>query len=135
MKEEPNNVRDTETRQLGIYGAARLSLTDRLSFIGGARLNYWDGKLESYWENYDYKHSGIVTPYAGITYDLTDQYTLYASYTNIFKPQTYQDASGDYLDPAYGHNYEVGIKGSLLDGRVNASFAVFQTDQRTSPNM
>ncbi|WP_266031678.1 TonB-dependent siderophore receptor [Brucella intermedia] len=129
-KEEPNNVRDTETRQLGIYGAARLSLTDRLSFIGGARLNYWDGKLESYWENYDYKHSGIVTPYAGITYDLTDQYTLYASYTNIFKPQTYQDASGNYLDPAYGHNYEVGIKGSLLDGRVNASFAVFQTDQK-----
>lgn len=129
-KDEYNNVRDTATRQFGIYGAARLSLTDELSFIGGARINYWDGKLASYWENFDYKHSGVVTPYAGITYDLTDQHTLYASYTNIFKPQTYQDVEGNYLQPAYGHNYEVGIKASLFDDRVNASFAVFQTDQK-----
>ncbi|MCD4512169.1 TonB-dependent receptor [Brucella pseudogrignonensis] len=126
---EPSNVTDTEDRQIGIYAVGRFFITDPLAITLGARVNWWKGEKVSYWENYDYSHSGIVTPYVGVTYDLTDEYTLYASYTNIFKPQTYQDAEGNYLDPAKGHNYEAGIKASWLDGRVNASFAVFQTNQ------
>src|SRR5690606_29867769 len=34
-----------------------------------------------------------------------------------------------WLDPLEGYNYELGIKGSFLDGRLTASAAVFQTDQ------
>lgn len=126
---DPSNVTDTNDRQIGIYAAGHFSITDPLAITLGARVNWWNGEKVSYWESYDYSHSGVVTPYAGITYDLTDEYTLYASYTNIFKPQTYQDAEGAYLDPAKGHNYEAGIKASWLDGSVNASFAVFQTNQ------
>jgi outer membrane receptor for ferric coprogen and ferric-rhodotorulic acid len=126
---DPSNVTDTNDTQFGTYGAVRFSVTDPLAVTVGSRVSWWSGEKKSYWENFDYGHYGIVTPYFGVTYDLTDQYTLYASYTNIFKPQTYQDEAGNYLDPAKGHNYEVGIKSSWIDGRVNASFAVFQTNQ------
>jgi outer membrane receptor for ferric coprogen and ferric-rhodotorulic acid len=38
-----------------------------------------------------YSVNGRVTPYAGIIYDLTDTYSLYGSYTNIFAPDGLRD--------------------------------------------
>src|SRR5690606_4038091 len=64
-----------------------------------------------------------------ILYDLSDTLTAYASYTSIFNPQDARDRHGRWLDPLEGYNYELGIKGSFLDGRLTASADVFQTDQ------
>lgn len=70
----------------------------------------------------------MVTPYAGIIYDLSREWAVYASYTDVFQPQTNIDASGSVLKPIVGKNYEVGLKGELMDGRVNTSLAVFRYD-------
>ena len=75
------------------------------------------------------KYSGEIVPYAGLVYDLTEQYSVYASYTEIFDPQTETDMSGSRLAPLEGVNYEAGIKGELFDDRVNVSLAVFRTEQ------
>ncbi len=71
----------------------------------------------------------MLTPYAGLLYDITSQYTLYASYTDIFNPQDERDASRKYLEPVVGSNYEVGLKGSLLDERLNLAAAYFWSTQ------
>ena len=68
-------------------------------------------------------------PYLGTVVDLNDTYSLYASYTGIFTPQSLQDAQGRTLDPLRGKNYELGAKMALLDGRMNASAAVFTLEQ------
>lgn len=71
------------------------------------------------------------TPYAGITYDLTPQQSLYASYTKIFKQQDNVDVtSKSVLPPLIGTNYEIGWKGSFLQGRLNASLALFVLQQK-----
>lgn len=71
-----------------------------------------------------------MIPYAGITYDLDDQHTVYASYTDIFKPQPYnRGADNKPLDPLTGQSYEVGIKGEYFDRRLNASLALFELKQ------
>ena len=121
---------DTEVRQAAVFAATRLHATDDLAITLGARVNYWDGYNDNTYNFYDYNFSGIVSPYAGVTYDITDTLTAYASYTSIYKPQQYEDFNGNYLDPVYGHNYEVGLKGSFLDDRLKASLAVFQTNQK-----
>lgn len=62
------------------------------------------------------KKSGVVTPYAGVVLDLNDTYSVYASWTQIFLPQTYyKTASNTSLDPLEGDNYELGIKGEFYD--------------------
>ena len=43
--------------------------------------------------------SESVHPYAGLTYDINDTYTAYASYTEIFQPQNARDTSGGILPP------------------------------------
>ncbi len=112
---------DFRTRQIGIYGSADFSLTDRLDLILGARFNSFKNTATSV-EN-------KVTPYAGALYKLTDQVSAYASYTNIFKSQNYLDSSGHYLSPIEGVNKEVGIKAALLDERLNLSLSAFRITQ------
>ncbi|MNS49954.1 Fe(3+)-pyochelin receptor precursor [compost metagenome] len=51
------------------------------------------------------------------------------SYADIFQPQNAMTAAGDMLPPVKGRNYEAGLKGELLDGKVNASLALFRLDQ------
>jgi len=119
----------TKTTQSGMWLATRLRATDRLSLIAGTRWSNWkihEKDMET-GEVYDArKEHGVFTPYAGLVYDFAEQYSAYASYTEIFNPQSYQDADGRTLDPEEGKNYELGLKGEWLDGRLNASLAAFE---------
>lgn len=74
-----------------------------------------------------------MTPYLGFTYDLNATCTAYGSITSIYQPNLGHDAAGNFLDPTYGWNYELGVKAGLFDGALHASAAVFQTDQQDVP--
>ncbi|WP_249729206.1 TonB-dependent siderophore receptor [Acidovorax sp. CCYZU-2555] len=122
------------TRQSGVYGTARFNLRDDLKLILGSRVS-----------NYDYvytyaapgtaavptnkKESGVVVPYMGLVYDLSSHWSLYASHTSIFQPQSNEDAGGARLDPLKGNSYEVGAKSQFFNGRLNTSLAYFETHQ------
>jgi outer membrane receptor for ferric coprogen and ferric-rhodotorulic acid len=112
------------TRQTGMYGALRLSLTDHLKFIVGGRQSSWRNESLTATRSHN-----AFTPYAGAIYDLNEVYSVYASYTDIFLPQNYRDVNGAYLSPVTGVNYEAGIKGEHLGGRVNTSFSIFRIKQ------
>lgn len=116
---------DSLIKQRGAYGAVRLSVTDPLKVIIGGRVSEYEISQDSAGTPFDYKTRGRFTPYAGVIYALDDTYSAYASYTEIFKPQSYSDSSGKILEPTTGKNREVGLKASYLDGRVNASLSVF----------
>ncbi|VVP36529.1 Ferripyoverdine receptor [Pseudomonas fluorescens] len=134
----PKNGKYERTQsQNGIYLATRLHPTDDLSVILGSRLSTF-----KYNEDYgynpgaglddthaSYKEHGVVTPYAGVVYDLDDTYSLYASYTSIYQPQTYKDSNGSTLAPVEGDSYEAGLKAAYFDGRLNASLAFFRIEQ------
>lgn len=68
-------------------------------------------------------------PYYGLNYNLNDNATLYASYTEIFRPQSALDKNDNFLPPVTGTNKEIGIKSTFFDGRVDASFALFEIIQ------
>lgn len=116
-------VRD-KIEQRAVYTAGRFSLADPLTLIVGGR--YTDWKSDALTQKRDEQ---VFTPYAGLVYDINETYSAYASYTDIFLPQSNRDRTGKYLDPVTGKNYELGIKGEYLEGRVNASLAVFTVKQ------
>ena len=127
----------TTLQQTGVYGALRLKPIDPLTIILGTRLSWWKQLDEvtdyaPYSKNTDKtKKTGVVTPYAGIIYDLNDTYSVYASYTDIFMPQENynRDKNERLIEPDEGENYEIGLKGEYFDGRLNASFAYFQVKE------
>jgi outer membrane receptor for ferric coprogen and ferric-rhodotorulic acid len=137
-QEFPKNGKYERTQsQNGIYMATRLRPTDDLSFILGGRLSTFKYNEDySYYPgaaltdtHASYKEHGVVTPYAGVVYDLNDTYSVYASYTKIYQPQIYLDASGSTLDPVEGDSYETGLKAAYFEGKLNATFALFQINQ------
>ncbi|WP_437883745.1 TonB-dependent siderophore receptor [Pseudomonas sp. LRF_L74] len=116
-----------QSEQKGVYATTRLNIADPLKVILGARLDWYD--YDTGVASSSYKITRNVTRYAGVIYDLNETYSLYASYTDIFKPQTNLDPSYSVLKPMTGKNYEVGIKGEYFDGALNVSAAVFQINQ------
>tara|TARA_R110002020_G_scaffold243757_2_gene457364 strand:- start:36637 stop:38832 length:2196 start_codon:yes stop_codon:yes gene_type:complete len=119
-----------DTEQLGAYAVARLRLADPLQLILGSRISNWDTSGMK-WDKsrYEFEHDKELTPYAGLIYDINDQYSAYVSYSEIFNPQDYQDSNGDYLDPLEGQNYEAGLKAEYFGGRLNAALALFRIEQ------
>ena len=120
---------DFTDRMKSVYTAARFNLGDRLSLIAGARVVDVDSEGSSYGSSKSTSYDDEVVPYAGLVFDLDERFSLYASYTEIFNPQTRSDANGDRLEPVEGVNYEAGIKGELLQKKLNVSVAVFRTEQ------
>jgi outer membrane receptor for ferric coprogen and ferric-rhodotorulic acid len=116
-------------RQKSLYAGARFSLADDLHLITGARLLSADSDGENYATPRNVRVHGKVTPYAGIVYDLTEQYALYASYAEIYNPQYSLDRQGQVLDPLEGKTYEAGLKARLLDKKLDVSASLFHSQQ------
>ena len=119
----------TDIRQTGAYAVTRLSLADPLHLILGARVSTWKIEQNYFGTQRNYRYSDEVTPYAGLVYDLDQTYSLYTSYTSIFKNQTQRAPDGSFLDPVTGDSYEAGIKAGYLDGQLNAALSVYRTKQ------
>jgi len=115
------------TTQDGVYMTSRFSLADPLKLILGGRMDWYD--YDNRDGDGDYKVTRNVTRYAGLIYELDDHHSVYASYSDIFTPQTAKDTSATPVKPIVGKNYEIGIKGEYFDGALNASLAVFRVDQ------
>lgn len=126
---------ERETLQKGLYGMLRSHMTDDLALVLGGRASWYRYAMRTEISTaattyQDMKEKGIFTPYAGVVYALTPQWSLYASYADIFQPQTATDVQLNVLQPIVGTNYETGIKGELFDGKLNISTAVFRVDQK-----
>lgn len=115
----------TYTRQQGVYGTLRMALADPLTAIIGGRLSWWENQSK-YDSSKDYSIKREFTPYMGLVFDISDSLSAYASYTEIFSPQSERTATGTILPPVRGKDYELGIKGELLDGRLNAALSLFR---------
>lgn len=124
------------TEQHGVYANARWRLADPLSLITGVRVTSWKTRTDNHattgaytGTTGAYEVDNEVTPFLGLTYDLTPAVSVYGSYASVFKPQNYKDKDNHLLAPVEGSNVEAGVKASLFGGRMDVSAAVFQTRQ------
>lgn len=141
---EPPNLKSylsvytpNDQTQYGAYSTLRLQLADPLHLIVGARvqrykfeqISYGLGVVES---TIATREPTKVTPYGGLVYDLTDQWSAYSSYSQIYKPQQNKTLGPDgdrTVQAMKGNTYEAGIKGELLDGRLNTAMALYYTER------
>lgn len=122
----------------GGYLAGRFDLADPLIAIVGIRLSNYKTQTDEYDihniksrnNKSSYSDSRVLTPYLGMVFDITDNYSVYASYTSVFKPQSSRDPSGNPIKPITGDSYEAGVKSELFNRRLNLSAALFTSQQR-----
>lgn len=125
----------TDLRQSGFHAQLRLRPFDGLTIVAGGRISDYDNKT---WGmdpspvtfTQGARVRGKFTPSLGAVLNLADNITLYGSYSDIFNPQTQQREDGSILDPRIGAQYEVGLKGRFFDDKLNASAAVFRSNDK-----
>lgn len=115
----------TKVSQWGAYAMARFHVSDALTAITGARLSRWKQETRTATVEPDNQ----LTPYGGLVYALSPQWSGYGSYTQVFQPQSQTTIDGKTLDPVTGNNLEAGVKGALANGRLDVSLAVYQIRQ------
>ncbi|MCH7343386.1 TonB-dependent siderophore receptor [Pelomonas sp. CA6] len=127
--------RVTVTQQSGLYATARWRLTEPLALITGLRVSHWKTWTDAWnaqggysGRSAAYRVGDELTPYLGLVHELGRGHSVYASITDIFKPQNYRDRDNRPLAPVRGKNLELGIKGELDNG-LAWSAAAFRTRQ------
>ena len=123
---------DIDSSQNGFYVAGRFVLADRLKAIAGARYSTWETDHFYFYDSPDvtfHDEYEKVIPYAGLIVDISKNFSAFASFTEIFKPQVTLDVDNNYLDPIDGNSVEFGIKGEHFDARLNTALTLFETRQ------
>ena len=107
----------------GIYLQDQITLLDNLKLLTGGRFdlstqnNLNTPRSEQF--------SDAFSPRVGIVYQPIPPISLYASYSTSFVPAIGRSVSNDLFEPTEGRQFEVGVRGELLDGRLSANLAAF----------
>ncbi|MFT3762250.1 MAG: TonB-dependent siderophore receptor [Pseudoxanthomonas sp.] len=112
-----------------VFGATRLSMTDRFKAIVGFNwAEYQRDGSDDAGAHFDQTEKNFA-PYAGLTFDFTDKVLGYVNYSYIFQPQEQLDYDRKYIDPSKGVNYEAGVKAEWLDRHLLTTLAWFSAKQ------
>ncbi|WP_350283355.1 TonB-dependent siderophore receptor, partial [Nitrosomonas sp.] len=134
-----SNDGNPEILQKGVYGSLVAQIADPLKLILGGRLSWY--KYSNVSNNFDqntgavratsltkYEDNMIFTPFLGAVYDITKQWSTYGSIAETYQSQANSlkgPRPGTPLDPITGRTYEIGVKGSLFNERLNTNLAFF----------
>ncbi|HAC58337.1 MAG: TonB-dependent receptor [Parvibaculum sp.] len=135
----PNkNFPDTTTIKAGIYVQDSIEL-GRLGIVPALRFDYFKlhPEVDQLFLNstagaipvHDQEETE-VSPKLGLTYDVTDEYTLFGQYAHGFRAPPYDNANFAYSNPGYGYEilpnpdlkpetsdgFEAGLRGGFADG-------------------
>jgi outer-membrane receptor for ferric coprogen and ferric-rhodotorulic acid len=117
---------DTDFRR--VFGVAHLNVTNALSFILGFNGIDMHSSGFSYGESTN-SDDQEISPYVGVTYAITDTLNAYASYSDIYQPQSEFDINSRQLGAAEGTSYEAGLKAEFFERRLLASLSLFRARQ------
>lgn len=112
---------------MGIYVQDHITITEQWKALAGLR---WDtyrftDKDKDY-DTYTDFHDNGVSPRAALVYQPVKEVSIYGSYSQSIKPNTYaRTKGGAIVDPEEGQQIEFGVKTELLDGRLTPSLAVY----------
>ncbi len=81
----------------------------------------WISQTSTYYEERVDSH---ITPRAGVSYSITDDFAVYGLYDQAFLPQSGVLREGE-IKPLTGNNIEFGLKKDWFDGSWNTSLSVY----------
>lgn len=124
----------TTTDILGIYLQDQITLLDNLKLLLGGRFDLVDqnsdfsrrdnGELVS--ESDSQQQDEAFTPRIGIVYQPIEPLSIYASFAQSFAPNFGTTVDGDLLEPERGTQFELGVRGELLQDRLLVNLAAYE---------
>jgi outer-membrane receptor for ferric coprogen and ferric-rhodotorulic acid len=124
----PELASDYDSNLTRYYAAAQWRLSDEWTLLTGLHRFDVEKSGMAWWAPVN-EGEAKTSPYAGVVWSVTDTAKLYASYSDIFRPQNELNEQGEFLGPSKGENFEVGLKKTWLGGNLLGAFALYQAEQ------
>lgn len=114
----------------GVYFQDQIDITDKFKIQGGIRFDDFDQDFESYLSGAKtYQSQTATSPRVGLVYEASELYTLYASYSEGFRPNSGSDFSGTPFEPEESKSYEAGVKFNTANESVTGTVALFRAEK------
>lgn len=125
----------TRNKSQGYYLQAQVRPIEPLSVLLGLRYDKTDSEYNAITTlNLSQKKDDDVTGRIGLTYDLSQQVSVYGVYAQSFSPVIFDvDRDGNILEPEIGEIFELGVKTEWFDQRLGVNAAVFRIDRDDIP--
>ncbi|UQD72533.1 TonB-dependent siderophore receptor [Bradyrhizobium japonicum] len=133
-----SNSDSAQTDKLGqwsLFLQDTLHLTERFALVGGVRYMDYDqiaGRGKPFVTNTNVSQDKVL-PLGGAILKLTEEVSLYASYTESLKPNSTIAPIGIVIDsnvaPEEGVSYETGLKFDL-NKRISGTLAIYDLDKK-----
>jgi len=125
---------DREATDTSIYLKDRISLGD-FTLTGGLAYVTLEQSEDRSGSTYTDDYSETIWD-LGLIYALNPNINLFANYSRAWEPvnarYAAQYGNGQSYEPVEGHNYEVGFKGTLLNGMISPSVTLFRLERDNS---
>ncbi|SDN22227.1 iron complex outermembrane recepter protein [Janthinobacterium sp. OK676] len=127
-------------RQRGIYAQDMMTYEKWNLLLNWRRTSYSTPAITSTYygtpENFVFQDAAMkiyhTSPGAGLVYQLNDETSLYASYSEGFQPNTSLACGGGFVQPMQTHNREIGAKFDLFDSKFTLTTSAFSMQQSNS---
>jgi outer membrane receptor for ferric coprogen and ferric-rhodotorulic acid len=124
----------------GLFASMRVELSQSGSVTAGLRVSnerfrndrirYYSPQLQIP-NTLHYEINGTLTPFVATQWALSDTYSLYASYADIYLDNGgLQLTDKSAVRPTEGATWESGVKGAWRDGSLNGSLVLYKTIER-----
>jgi iron complex outermembrane recepter protein len=131
----PDSAQTDKLGQWSMFVQDTLHLTERFALVGGVRYMDYDqiaGRGKPFVTNTNVSQDKVL-PLGGAIFKLTDQISLYASYTESLKPNStiapIGVTIGSNVAPEEGVSYEAGVKFDL-NKRISGTLALYDLDKK-----
>lgn len=128
---------DFNTQNTAIYGQLDTHLTDKLTLITGARVEYFKARYDDSDALKIKQNEGLFGGKIGLNYQANKNHLFYTTLSRGYKSGGVNNnaalpASQLGFDTEYNVTLELGVKSSLLDDQLRTSLAAFYTDRRNA---
>jgi iron complex outermembrane receptor protein len=127
-----DRVRTYLDHQWSISAQDQVSVADgRFQVVGGVRYDNYTTQTNDRLSGEDgpVGRGDNVTYKFGAIYDILRGLTAYYNYSETFSPSFGAQPDGTQFEPLAGTIHEVGLKSSLMDGRISGTLAAFEIEQ------
>ncbi|WP_456620592.1 TonB-dependent siderophore receptor [Bradyrhizobium sp. P5_C12] len=131
----PDSAQTDKLGQWSMFFQDTLHLTERFALVGGVRYMDYDqiaGRGKPFVTNTNVSQDKVL-PLGGAILKLTDQISLYASYTESLKPNStiapIGVVIGSNVAPEEGVSYETGVKFDV-NQRISGTIALYDLDKK-----
>ncbi|MEA5515996.1 TonB-dependent receptor [Nodularia sp. UHCC 0506] len=112
---------ETRTNTFGLFLQDQITLSENLKLLVGGRFDTIGQSSTN-----DERDDQAFTPRVGIVYQPIEPISLYTSFSRSFQPNSGTRVDGSLLEPVRGTQYEVGVRGEFLDGRLITNLAAYE---------